>query len=59
MRCVTQVLNHSTMHAGVTIVHELHRRRIFYSPWASVLLARRHPSLRFTAVWSLAKYILL
>ena len=39
--------------ADVKIVHELHRRRIFYSPWATVLLARQHPSLHFTAVWSL------
>ena len=38
--------------ADVTIAHELHRRRIFYSPWAAVLLARKFPALRFVADFS-------
>lgn len=38
--------------ADLTIAHELHRRRIFYSPWATVLLARKFPALRFVADFS-------
>jgi len=34
---------------GILIVHETHRRRVFYSPWATVPVLERLPKLSVTA----------